>query len=70
MGIRVASQKTKNRNRSRATNTPIMLISRSSMKTMYSFTLSVMAVQEDRMAMGLRRVVSSTRKRLMPSTPR
>ncbi len=47
-----------------------MLVSMSSIKIMYSFTLSVMYVQEDRTATGVRKVVRRTRKRLMPSMPR
>ncbi len=45
-----------------------MPVSRSSMKTRYSLTLSVTG-HDARMAIGMSKVVSRTRNRLMPSTP-
>ena len=70
IGISVSSQKTKNRNRSSDTNTPIMAVSITRIERKKPFTFSWIDCQEQRMARGVRNVVSRTRKRLMPSTPR
>jgi hypothetical protein len=42
---------------------------RISMKIRYSFTLFWMYVQEERMIIGIKKVVRRIRKRLIPSTP-
>ena len=70
MGISVSSQKKKKRSRSSETNTPIMAVSMTSRAMKNPFTFSRMACQEQRIASGVKNVVSKTRNRLMPSTPR
>ena len=69
IGISMSSQKTKKRKRSSETNTPIMAVSITSREMKKPFTFSWIDSQEQRMAIGVRNVVSRTRKRLMPSTP-
>ena len=70
IGINVSSQKTKKRKRSSETKTPIIAVSITSSETKKPFTFSRMDSQEQRIAMGVRNVVSRTRNRLIPSTPR
>ena len=70
IGISVSSQNTKKRNRSSETKTPIMAVSITRMAMKKPFTFSWIDSQEQRIASGVRNVVSRTRNRLMPSTPR
>ena len=69
MGISIASQKMKNRNRSRATKTPIIPVSSSSMQMLNAFTRCLIPAHEPTSAIGVRNVVRSTSHTLMPSTP-
>ena len=69
IGMSIASQNTKNRNRSRLTKTPTIPVSRTSMAITNSFVRSSMACQAEASAIGMRSVVRSTRSRLMPSIP-
>jgi hypothetical protein len=70
IGISIDSQKTKKRKRSRLTKTPSMPVSSTSMVTTNSLARSSMACHADSSATGVRNVVRSTRRRLMPSIPR
>ena len=55
--------------RLRDKKTPIIPVSSMSMKMRYSFILSLIEVQEDIIAMGKRKTVRITRRRLIPSIP-
>ena len=70
IGISITSQKTKNRKRSSARKTPIMPVSSTNIIRKNSRARVWMLSHDASMAMGVRNVASSTRKRLMPSTPR
>ena len=70
MGMSMTSQKRKNWKRSSETNTPIMPVSSTSKLMKKARTRCSIDFQETRMAMGVRKVVSRTRNKLMPSMPR
>ena len=69
IGISVSSQKTKKRKRSSETKTPIMAVSMMRIERKNPFTFVWIEFQEQRIASGVRKVVSRTRNRLIPSTP-
>ena len=69
IGISIASQNTKNRKRSRLTNTPSIPVSSNRTVITNSLVRSSMACQAEARASGVRTVVSNTSSRLMPSTP-
>ena len=70
IGISIASQKRKKRNRSSETKTPITPVSSTSSEMKKPCTRWSIDFQDASIAIGVRNVVSSTRNRLMPSTPR
>jgi hypothetical protein len=69
MGIIVASHLMKKRKRSWAIKTTSMAPSTSRIRIMKARTCVVTELQEQRMHKGERRVVRSTRRMLIPSTP-
>jgi hypothetical protein len=68
IGNSSASKKRKNSSRSSARNEPSTAVSRISIAAMNSRTFRSI-LQDARIARGIRKAVSSTRNRLMPSTP-
>ena len=66
----IASQKTKKRNRSRAQNTPTIAVSRRSIAIWNSLTRAVIWLHAESRQSGVRKVVSRTSSRLIPSIPR
>jgi len=69
IGNSSASKKKKNSSRSRARNDPIMAVSRNRKASMKYFTWFSIRHEISTPA-GIRNVVSRTKNRLMPSTPR